>query len=85
MIEPRIVGLLNRWTVASNLHAYICRRADENVNGDLVEGHVLDGIWCVAWLVSSCPSVGAGIGGVRLVVIDHLLLGYRRGIAGFVI
>lgn len=84
MIRPRILSLLDGRITVSNLHGHLGGLTDEDVDGDLVERHLLDGIRCVARLVSNCPSVGARSGGIRLMVIDHFLLGHRRRHAVFV-
>ena len=74
MIRPRILSLLDGWITVSNLHAHLCRLADEYVDGDLIQGNIFDCVRWVARLISNGPAVRARSGWVRLVIVDHFLL-----------
>lgn len=84
MIRPRMRSLLDGRNAVSDLHAHLGRLADEDVDGDLIQGNIFDGVRCVARLVSNGPSVRARSGWVRLVIVYHFLLRHRGCHAVFI-
>ncbi len=81
MVGPDILRLPDGRLMIPDPHRHLGALADEDVDGDLVEGHLLDGVRCVARLVAGGAAVGARSRRVRLVVIHHFLVRYRRRLA----